>query len=45
MPIDLERKMTEFEVEQEKAAAKAIVVANVYTLYDVFKKAHGMLSW
>lgn len=39
------KKLTQFELEQEKNAAKGIVTANVYTLYDVFKKAHGMLSW
>lgn len=38
------KKMSEWEMEQENEAAKA-VSAHVYTLYDVFKKAHGMMSW
>jgi len=38
------KKLSEFEAEQEKFAAQA-VINHVYTLYDVFKKAHGMLSW
>ena len=40
-----EDKMTDFELEREKGAAVGMVKAHVYTLYDVFKKAHGMLSW
>ncbi|MBM3199370.1 hypothetical protein FJZ53_00415 [Candidatus Woesearchaeota archaeon] len=40
-----EKKMTPFEIEQEKDAAKSVVKANVFTLYDVFKKAHGLMSW
>ncbi|MBL7101116.1 MAG: hypothetical protein ISS23_04135 [Nanoarchaeota archaeon] len=39
------KKMSDFELEQEKAAATASVKTNVFILYDVFKKAHGMLSW
>ncbi len=38
------KKLSELESEQEKAAADA-VKANVFLLYDVFKKAHGMMSW
>lgn len=38
------KKLREWERDQEQAAASA-VAKNVYTLYDVFKKAHGMLSW
>ncbi len=39
------KKMTEFEKEQEKIAAESLVKLNLFTLYDVFKKAHGMMSW
>ncbi len=38
------KKLSEFEAEQEKAAAEA-VSDHVFTVYDVFKKAHGMMSW
>ncbi len=38
------KKMSEFEISQEKSAAKVVSV-NTYTLYDVFKKSNGMLSW
>lgn len=38
------KKLSEWEAEQEEAAAGA-VNAHVYTLYDVFKKAHSMMSW
>lgn len=37
-------KLSYFEREQEEAAAK-VVTEHVYTLYDVYKKTHGMLSW
>lgn len=37
-------KLSYHEREQEEDAAK-IVGDNVYVLYDVYKKSHGMLSW
>jgi hypothetical protein len=37
-------KLSYYEREQESAAAE-VVGDNVYTLYDVYKKTHGMLSW
>jgi len=39
-----EIKMTGYEKSLEKEAAK-IVAANVYLIYDVYKKTHGMLTW
>ncbi|MFH1332583.1 MAG: hypothetical protein ABIH63_04860 [archaeon] len=38
------KKLSYYEREQESAAA-AVVSDNVYVLYDVYKKTHGMLSW
>lgn len=38
------RKLSYYEREQESDAAK-VVSNDVYTLYDVYKKTHGMLSW
>lgn len=38
------KKLSEWESEQENAAAQA-VKDHVFTLYDVFKKAHGLMSW
>jgi len=39
-----EDKMTKQDEAKEKGAS-GIVKANVYLLYDVYKKAHNMLSW
>jgi hypothetical protein len=38
------KKLSYYEREQEAAAAQ-VVSDHVYTLYDVYKKTHGMLSW
>ncbi len=38
------KRLSYYEREQEAEAAK-VVSDNVYTLYDVYKKTHGMLSW
>ncbi|MEM4245619.1 MAG: hypothetical protein QXR60_05455 [Candidatus Nanoarchaeia archaeon] len=38
------KKLSYYEREQESAAAQ-VVSEHVYTLYDVFKKTHDMLSW
>ncbi len=38
------RKLSYYEREQEEAAAK-VVGDHVYTVYDIYKKTHGMLSW
>lgn len=43
-PEDKEKKSSYYEQEQEKEAA-GVVKVQVYTLYDVYKKTHGMLSW
>jgi hypothetical protein len=39
-----EPELTSYEKELEKKAAEQ-VAGHVYTLYDVYKKVHGMLSW
>ncbi|MFH1210813.1 MAG: hypothetical protein V1645_02750 [archaeon] len=38
------KKLSYYEREQEDIAAK-VVAEHVYTLYDVYKKTHSMLSW
>jgi len=41
---DKKKKLSYYEREQEAEAAK-VVGDHVYTLYDVYKKTHDMLSW
>ncbi|MBL7148413.1 MAG: hypothetical protein ISS82_06305, partial [Nanoarchaeota archaeon] len=34
-----------FSTEQDKKKIESIVLINLYTMYDVFKKAHKMITW
>ncbi len=38
------KKEAGWDIEQERVAAAAALKAHVFALYDVFKKAHGMLN-
>ena len=34
-----------YEVKKVKEKAQETAINNCFVLYDVYKKAHGMLSW